>query len=264
MLNGKLAIVILTCDHYSDLWKPFFQLFDKHWKNSPYKVYLASNEKKVEHVSINTLLSGADKDWSSSVKGSINQLDEEYVLLLLDDVFFTEDVDFEALESLLQTFIKLNMNYLKMKNSPKPDIKVDSILGGISAGSLYRTAIYPSMWKKSTLLELLKDGESAWEFELKGAVRSNEYDGFYSLHENFFSEIHGVIKGKWTKNAYKKLSELNMDIDIEKRGVMSFNDDLKLGFVNFRSKIFKLVPMKYRVSVRSFVYKKILKRNALI
>ncbi|MCO7188750.1 MULTISPECIES: hypothetical protein [unclassified Pseudoalteromonas] len=264
MASNNLAVVVLTCDHYSDLWPPFFEGYSRHWKGSPWPIYLASNQKDYDYPGLQVIKSGEDKDWSSSIRSSLSQLEEEYVLLLIDDIIFTKDVDFEKLSSLYQEFIDSGMNYLRLKNSPLPDIDFNQDIGEISKDSLYRTAIFPSIWKKDVLFDILKDGESAWEFELKGSVRSDNYGGFYSVYEDVFEGIHGVIKGKWTRQAVKELKQVGINFDSEKRGVMSFKDDLKLRFVFLRSRVFRLVPAKYQRKLRELIYKKILGRSELI
>ena len=39
-MTSDSAILILSCDKFSDLWKPFFDLFWKYWPDCPYNVYL--------------------------------------------------------------------------------------------------------------------------------------------------------------------------------------------------------------------------------
>ena len=262
--DDSLAVVVLSCDHYSDLWKPFFQLFDRHWPNCSCSVYLASNTVSFNKDNVKTLLSGEDHDWSSSVKKCIEQLDENYVLLLIDDGFLSADVKEEELFHLFDIFIRHNMSYLRLKNTPKPDEKFIDGIGRIKEGRLYRTAIFPSMWKKKVLVDLLKDGESAWEFELKGAGRSDKHRGFYGIYKNFFPIVHGVIKGKWTNRAVKDLQNMGVSINLELRKKMSIYDEAQLSFVLFRKFIFRMLPRKYHTVIRSIIYKYLLRRKELI
>jgi len=44
-LNGKIAVLVVSCDKYADLWPPFFQLFLRFWPECPFSVYLISNQK---------------------------------------------------------------------------------------------------------------------------------------------------------------------------------------------------------------------------
>jgi hypothetical protein len=41
--SDNLAVIVVSCDLYSDVWKPFFTLFFKYWNDCPFPVYLTSN-----------------------------------------------------------------------------------------------------------------------------------------------------------------------------------------------------------------------------
>ena len=41
-IKNKFAILIVSCDKYSDLWDPFFKLFFKFWPDCPFNIYLLS------------------------------------------------------------------------------------------------------------------------------------------------------------------------------------------------------------------------------
>jgi len=41
--RANCSILIPSCDKYSDLWRPFFTLFWRHWPDCPFPVYLGSN-----------------------------------------------------------------------------------------------------------------------------------------------------------------------------------------------------------------------------
>ena len=45
--NDKLAILVLSCDGYTDLWRPFFENFKKKWGDCPYDIYLLTNKKSI-------------------------------------------------------------------------------------------------------------------------------------------------------------------------------------------------------------------------
>jgi hypothetical protein len=34
-LCDRIAIPVVSCDKYSDLWQPFFALFDRFWPDCP-------------------------------------------------------------------------------------------------------------------------------------------------------------------------------------------------------------------------------------
>ncbi len=257
--RGDFAVLVLSCDAYSDLWPIFFTQFEKYWKNKDHKIYLACNEKRSGIQNVNDALSGPDIDWSTSLKASLKQIEEKYVLIMIDDAFLWESVDQKRLGKYMCEFVSRDMDYFRLKNSPLPDVKINQDYGKISPGQLYRTALFPSLWKRDFLLEMLKPGESAWEFELRGSDRSDKHLEFYSVYKNVFKVIHGVIKGKWDPNAIKALKQEGVE-NIGSRKVLSFREVLNLKLLTIRHYALKLLPGTVRKKVRRFVYKNILKK----
>ena len=42
------ALLVSSCDKYSDCWDPFFKLLSIYWKDLEYPVYLITEEKEYE------------------------------------------------------------------------------------------------------------------------------------------------------------------------------------------------------------------------
>ena len=68
MIQGNFAVLVLSCDKYSDLWSPFIRQFKKFFPFEGYKIYLGSNLVACTEVGIIPILSGEDVDWSTSFK----------------------------------------------------------------------------------------------------------------------------------------------------------------------------------------------------
>ena len=78
-MNSDFAILILSCDKYSDAWDPFFALFRKFWPDCPYKVYLATNELKPEVSGVHIIASGKPKNWSDDTLAVLKQIQEGHL-----------------------------------------------------------------------------------------------------------------------------------------------------------------------------------------
>src|SRR3989339_886140 len=85
--SKELSILFLSCDKYQDLWKPLFHCVHKYFSQSKYPMYLGSNTEVYKDKSVTTLLSGPDKDWSTSFLAILDQIHTQYILLWLDDMF---------------------------------------------------------------------------------------------------------------------------------------------------------------------------------
>jgi len=236
-----VSIVVLSCDKYKDLWDPFFNLFFKFWPRCEFPVYLFSNTKVYKNDRVQTILSGEDQDWSSSIKKCLKQIDSEYVWVFFDDVFLTEHVECSKISRLLSFLESHNPNYLRFRVYPRPDKKHSDFFGICGEEALYRTSIF-SIWKKQIFMNLLIDGETAWQFESESIERASKYSRFYGVYENYLTYEHGVERGLWIRSAYKKLTKLGVYVDIKSRPLMSNQQHLRHLFLKAKTFIFDRSP----------------------
>ena len=254
-INVEIAVIVLSCDKYSDLWGPFFTLFDKHWPTCPFPTYLLANQKRMEHTKYITLLSGEDKDWSTSFKKQLQQVNESYVLLFFDDALISKDVASESVAKIQNIISAYKPDYFRFRPYPKPKIWLEENVGRFAIDEPYRTALYAA-WKKDVLLDLLVEGESAWQFEMQSVPRSEKYKEFLGTDYAFFSPVHGVEKGLWLRPAVRFLRQNNIPIDLGYRRQMDRFEALQSQIKWIRGKLYIITP--------EFVQKKLISLSGFI
>lgn len=256
MLNKKISILVSSCDKYSDLWGIFSYYFKKNWKDCSLDKYIISNFSNNSPKDFKNIRVGNDKSWSNNLILSLKKISTPYVLILLDDVFIKNKVDNSLFEKICIEFINTNGNYLKFLSHPKSNYKTDSkFFNYLPENTLYRSTAVFALWKKSTILRLLNPDENAWEFEENGSIRSDKYNGFFTVNKNFFSYIHGVVRGKFLYSAYLYIRKNDPElIPLIKRGVNKRSAEYFQILINFRHKIFyALVPLRYRRDVKKIL-----------
>lgn len=251
--SDKVAFVIASCDKYSDLWKPLFGQIFKHWPNNPYQIYLIANHKEFNHPRVITLLAGDDQDWSSTVMQSIKQLNEKYVLFWVDDAFLSGDVDVARVNSLVSWFVDGDRNFLRMRPNPKPKYWLSNDIGILDYNQAYRVSLFSTLWKKEVLENILKRGESAWQFEVDGSERSQLYSHFYCTREEIFKYWHGVERGIWILPTVNQLRKLGYSIDGTQRRIMTIAQTIGLQYRLFKSWILHKIPEQQRSNALRFV-----------
>ncbi len=244
---------MLSCDKYADLWTPFFQLFRRFWPDCPFPVYLVSNRLRADIASVHQIQVGADLSWSDTLATALRRLDQPYVLLVLDDLFLLERVPSGEVVALLAWMIDSGANHLRLHPPPLPDKPHDARVGIVSPGALYRTSTQFSAWRKSAMLELLVPGESAWDFEISGSGRSDRLGGFYSTWRPSVSIVNGVIKGKWRRDALKRVRALGADVDLAARPLMTPSEAALFRLKRVRSRLLLLLPAPYQRRVRDLL-----------
>ena len=91
----ETAILISSCDLYSDCWLPMIYSLRKNWPECPYPVFIVSNYRKLEEKGINFTDVGEDKGFGSNTKKALELIKADYVIFFLDD-FFLNDIDKEG------------------------------------------------------------------------------------------------------------------------------------------------------------------------
>ncbi len=251
----KIAVVIISCDKYSDLWKPFLHQFRLHWPDCPFPVYLTSNFNDEKFPGVQTLPVGEDRSWSDNLLKALATVQEDYVLMYIEDLFLVEAVQGPLLAKALAWAEQHRPNHLRLNCTEPPTRRCDDLVGELEPGAPYRTSTVLSLWNKAALVQLLLPGENAWQFEIRGSQRSDSMDRFYSLYQDCFPVLNGVIKGKWTREAVARLAAQGAPLQLEARAVMSVREAARFQFHTFRSKIFKLVPWRFRRRLRSWFLK---------
>ena len=251
-ING-IAVLVVTCDNYSDLWPPYFSLFRRFWPDCPFPIYLLSNYKRCETPGVITIDVGEDRAWSDNLLNGLNRIKEEFVLMWIDDLFLLEKVDTQSLLRVCNEFIKVDGNYIRLNPTVKADAQFNEHFGLTSRGTIYRTSTVLSLWRKEVLRELLRPGESAWDFEILGTIRSDAYDGFFATWRNYFTIVNGVIKGKWQRKAYKRIRTFCPDAVLERRKIMSFAEEMAVYVKVIRAWMLSRIPARYRRRIKDIV-----------
>jgi len=224
------SVLVVSCDKYHDLWVPFFTLFFRYWPDCPYPVYLCSNEKTHEDEGVQTLLTGPDLSWSTTLKRCLERLPTPYLILFQEDFLFTKKVDTQRVGALVSCLRNQEAACLRLYPSPPPDrpTQEDPEVGEIATGAAYRVSLQAAIWDKAVLYGLLKDGESPWDLEYAGSERSNSIPRrFLSISGgnrerwplDYFSTA--VVQGKWVREAVALCAREGIRVDETSRAIES-------------------------------------------
>ena len=245
MDGKKTAILVCSCDKFSDLWQPYFESFHRYWADCPYPVYLLSNFKKTDFRGIRTITVGEDDSWSKNLIDALKQLEEyDYVFLMTEDGFLCSNVDTTAFLECIKLFRDADGKAMCMMAEQWPSSSLNSFFGEVVTSAPYRCNATFSIWKKRHLLALLVEDESAWQFELNGTDRTRHLTGFFNTKKNFFPHIHGVKKGKWIRSSLRELKALGFRIETQRPVISWYRDWAELVYFKLRLIAYWLLPGK--------------------
>lgn len=226
MNKMDLSILCCSCDKYEDVWKPMFEMFDKYWDNCPYDIYLMTNQKQFNHDKVKTITTGEDKSWSIAFKHALKKINSEYVFIIMEDYLLQSKVHTSDFENAIKYMKNENLDCLRLYPCPGPDKELGEMSNGITVGlvdenAMYRISLQAAIWKKSYIMTLIDEKDSAWQFEHLGTKRSS-VDGskIASVYKNnkliFNYYCTGVIQGYWVKEAVELCKKNGVNVNLTK------------------------------------------------
>jgi hypothetical protein len=246
----SIGVMVVSCDHYSDIWIPFFHCFRRFWPSCQYPVYLVTNHLDPAFKGVQTIQVGTDVSWSDNVIKALSTVQEDYVLMFIDDLLLHGPVDTAKLQQIVAWVDQERPPHVQLVPSEPPDALHNPLVGRVLPGSLYRTSTVMTLWKKEALLALLRPGESAWAFELAGSARSDALGDFFRSWHECFPVTNCIIKGKWLPSSLATIRHLGVPLDLSRRRVMTRRQHLGYLGIVLRAKVFRLFPRKWRRKVR--------------
>ena len=223
------TVLVSSCDRYSDLWDPYFSLLRLHWPDCPFPVSLITENKRSAIPDVHPLCLGNGLDWSTLLLKALDVVDTPYVLLTLEDFFLRSTVDTPRVMDLYHEMQRKSLRMLRLIPRPGPTSSMGNTeYGKIEANEPYKVSTQAAFWHTETLRELLLPGETAWQFETNGSLRSAKLDGFAALWREALPYSHHVIeRGKWFPWDYWKFSRMNIGVDPAARPVMTAGETSK-------------------------------------
>jgi hypothetical protein len=251
--NGSCAIVILSSDKYSDLWKAATDNCIRMFGELNLPIYLIVNELDFDSNKIKVVNTGVDLGWAEMVKKALPSIKEDYVLILLEDMPIIQFNDKEELANAFQILRENDLGALHLRPVPKPKSKIDKANWYLYEGSEPYLCNVFSLWNKNTFEKVLAFGENAWEFEINGSPRLGRIARVGCLSNPIFEYVHLVEKGLWVPKISRMNEEHSLNLDISKRPKQkrfSISRNLKKTWFFF---MLDFVPYKLRVKTSRFV-----------
>ena len=216
---GSVAVVVSSCDAFFDAWRPFAAFLRKFWADCPFEIFLIVNHLCVRSDLLKSIAVGEDQGWSSNMRTALKQIPHPYVLYLQEDYFLLSQVQTAQLAEDFAMAIASDADSLCFRARSKPDEGFRSIndrFGEVPLQSDGRTRCQVTLWKRNALESILRDGETAWNFEARGSTRTQEMRILsYARRENTPIPylMSAISRGLWMPDAIKLCREHQVNID---------------------------------------------------
>lgn len=217
--KSSVAVVVSSCDAFFDAWRPFHAFLEKFWGDCPLNIFLLTNELEIRSPRMRSIALGKDRGWSSTLHSALEQIAHPYLLYFQEDYFLTGPVDRRQLALDFAQVIEADADSLCFRARSKFDPGFQPLnerYGIVPLNSKGRTRCQVTLWKKSALQSILREGETAWNFEARGSARTQAMQILsYRRREN--APIHylmsAISRGLWMPEAIALCRSHQVSID---------------------------------------------------
>ncbi|MGQ7945111.1 hypothetical protein [Flavobacterium sp. WC2509] len=244
-MQNKYSILINTCDNFEDCWIPFFKLFTVYWPDFEGTIYLNTEYKDFSYpgldivctkvCEVNKIPHNVRATWSQCLRWALEAIDTDIVLYMQEDYFLNGSVKTVWVNHFFD-LINTNSNIpcIQLTQAGIPALeksKYDKLFTSTPDYFSY-VSCQASFWRKGVMTSIIRDHETAWNFEWWGSKRA-KYMGyeFLVLDPNFFSPnesifpyvLTGVVGGRWYREVVALFKKHEINIDYSKRGFLEEN-----------------------------------------
>lgn len=228
-LSRKLTLMIQTCDAFSDLWEPHFQLLTENWPDRPVRTLLVTDSPtEAVFPSVEVLSTGAGMHMPARLAAVLPQVETEYILLTLDDYFPIHPISTQKLDRLVEIMDAEKLDYIRLFSTPNSFRKAaHKGLYEIDLREDYAVNLYPGLWRKAFLVQTLMPETDIWTYEVSLTYTARQLHARCALSKGReFPILDGVRKGKLLRRASAYLKR--RDLYKGRREVIEWQEALRI------------------------------------
>jgi hypothetical protein len=237
----KYAVLVNTCDNFSDCWDPFFKLWSLYWPDCKGQVFLNTEYKNYRYGALEItplkvceihLVSRSRRiTWSQCLKWALEEMEGDIVLYMQEDYFLKDYVKNDIVEGYVQMMMdhkKIDCIHLTDQGAPAGEPSEFKNLNYVPGVHPDRISCQAALWRKDVLLQYIRVYESGWNFEWWGSKRAAVLNhNFFAVNSNWVQKgkfeilpylFTGVIGGKWLDEVVPLFEKHQISMDFSKRG----------------------------------------------
>jgi hypothetical protein len=262
---NNMGIVVMTSEKYKDVWVPFYYFMEKYWANCNYPIYhVSEGDLPVTSFTINHIERRPADSWNEILSNALDNISQDYILLLLSDFFLLRSVNSYKIEQYLNILEKENAAFIRIFPCPGPHFSYKNYLdiGLIEKKTPYSISTQATIWKKNDLLNFICKFKDDSELEILGSQRSDELekdllsvtiiDKNKKLEEQNYAFTYlctAVIQGKWNRKAVKLCKRENIKLDLNYRKQQTILEEFYYYYYNKMPTILRYIIF-YFISIK--------------
>lgn len=274
-----VTLLVSSCDKYEDAWHPFFELLHIYGNDFSYPIVLNTETKNYtnRHFDIRVVNTPEKATWSERMTNVLNQIDTEFVFLVLDDYFLKDYFDTERFEKVLDYmrthkdvgFVDISPRWATSEEEVRKNLKDNDIQDDfyVRERDEWNITIVPSVWRKDFFLNLLRKHEDVWMFEYYSGIRAKKTEmkivrfvtrmpAIYEYDFQVWTGM-GITRGQWLPKNVEFFEKHGIDVNFSNLGILNVSSSEEIKAMNRHSVSYILNAIKNKI------YKKITKSKSL-
>lgn len=205
--DGSTRIVVLSCKWapYRLCWPAWAAAYIRHWQR-PWgaQTYMAGCAWPVSAV----FCEDRAQPWGDFVAEALGQFTEPVVLVFMDDMVLTADVDLPELMRCRTEMDAEHASYYRVVPTPECSRPFAHGKGGVHdpRDGMYAASLQVSFWAREYLIAQARGVRTPWDFELSRPVAPAGIHLSVTRENRPLSMAEMLTKGQWTDDG-KRIME---------------------------------------------------------
>lgn len=218
--EALVTILVYAWDPYQPAWPVFCYGLHKYWPDCPYPLVFLTNE--LEAPCGITIKVGSVNNFYQKMTFAFERIETPFILFMHEDYWIKNPVCTNNIKYYVFLLEQGIAEYIRLIPVPPPDrdFPLDNRLGIINTSSEYRVSFMASLWRVSTLKNLMDPTLSLWEHEKYGAKLSASYgDRFLSVKKSSYGidyDVTAISDRRWSRAAYQYAEREGLFVDFDK------------------------------------------------
>ena len=218
-----MKILVCSCDKNEDTFYPFWHCAEKYWSEHPEVIY--STETVINPYYRTICRNYPLSAWSRRIRETLAEINDRYVLLMVDDIFIRKPVDVNRIYA-AEMYLKLSSNVacVNLEKAFDPVEVLGNGFGKRMPGAIWAVSIMCGLWDRDKLIDVLGEDMTPWDVEAKQPVKGYDFcinTGDYIIDWGYRKfQYFGLHGGKWCREIEPFFKAEGIDIDLSKRGII--------------------------------------------
>jgi len=232
--DGDITVIIQTCDKYKEFWAGWYLAWGRNWNwDLNWPIYFCNeeldlpfNDSRIQQIK--SPKSADASGFSTRLENILKQVKTKYVLYIQDDMWLTNEVNYQTFKQGLYQMRYNNWNCLRLHEKIWLNYTLDKtshFVNGKRVLKMNSTSEWlfthnAAIWNKDFLLESIEPNEDPWTNEIKSTVRIfKKYTDpkIYHLNERWYYQPGASQNGVINPYMREYQSYLQMSKDLKNK-----------------------------------------------